>query len=173
MAAFSFTQKIFENNLNNNSIHTTEINEALINLISSLNMATKSIATSTAETFENLVSTSEPPATAGFSQALLLTQTIQNQINISIPVFPGEISSEIKNQLLSHSLEDALQYTEQLVALAFWAISQAGKMFNLASENLTLVAYYHSDFFVPKELVKDQLDNILRFIRTHSAPALT
>lgn len=173
-SAFSSVQNLFESNLNNSyNGQATEINEGLSNLNQQLENLINSIANFTTETFENLISTSEPPATSGFKQALFLTQNIQSQINNSISGVSGNNTVEAINSTLINKLENALAYTEQLLALAFWSISQVGKVFSLASENLTLAAYYHSDFYVPKELVSTQLDNILRFTRTHSAPTLT
>ena len=134
--------------------------------VSKLSQVVQVIAAYTEETFTNLVATSEPPALSTFS----LTRDLAQQLNQKARI--GNIGQVKTSGLLEH-LENLVKTTEQVVALAFWSISQVGKVFNLASENLALAAYYHSDFYVPKELVSTQLDNILRFTRTHSAPTLT
>ena len=126
------------------------------------------LAICTAETFENLISTSEPPATSSFNQALVLSNLLQQQSEqISVNTF-SSLASSTQLASLNKKLASLISLTEQLTALAFWSVSQVGKVFNLASENLTLAAYYHSELFVPKEIVTTQLAKTINFIKTHT-----
>ena len=167
---FELTQNAFEKNQLNN--HETNVPESLINNLSSLIKQLQSclgvLANYTAETYENLISTSEPPATVSFAQALGLNKLLHyqlDQISVNSAATPD---SFIQLQTLNASLVSLIGLTEQITALAFWSVSQVGKVFNLAAENLTLAAYYHSELFVSKEMVITQLEKTITFIRTHS-----
>jgi len=145
---------------------TANLTNTLSELINQLQSCTDALARYTAETFENLISTSEPPATTSFAQALALTQILQLQTKqITLPE-PESGNAAMSLQLLNKALVSFIPVTEQIIALAFWAVSQVGKVFNLAAENLTLAAYYHSDLFVPKEMATIQLDKTITFIKT-------
>ena len=167
---FELTQNAFEKNQLDN--HETNGPESLINNLSSLIKQLQSclgvLANYTAETYENLISTSEPPATVSFAQALGLNKLLHyqlDQISVNSAATPD---SFIQLQTLNASLVSLIGLTEQITALAFWSVSQVGKVFNLAAENLTLAAYYHSELFVSKEMVITQLEKTITFIRTHS-----
>ncbi|PIQ20348.1 MAG: hypothetical protein COW65_15555 [Cytophagales bacterium CG18_big_fil_WC_8_21_14_2_50_42_9] len=146
---------------------TAYLTNTLSELINRLQSCTDVLAQYTAETFENLISTSEPPATTSFAQALALIQILQLQTKqFKVPESnAGEATMPL--QLLNKTLVSFIPVTEQIIALAFWSVSQVGKVFNLAAENITLAAYYHSELFVPKEMVTTQLDKTITFIKTH------
>jgi len=164
------TQNAFEKNQSDN--HETNVLETLINNLASLIKQLRSylgaLADYTAETYENLISTSEPPATVSFTQALGLIKLLHHQldqISVNSAATPDFF---IQLPLLNASLVSLIGLMEQVTALAFWSVSQVGKVFNLAAENLTLAAYYHSELFVSKEMAITQLEKTITFIRTHS-----
>jgi len=167
---FELTQNAFEKNQSDN--HETNGPETLINnlasLINQLRNCLGMLANYTAETYENLISTSEPPATVSFTQALGLIKLLHHQSEQILVNSTATPDSFIQLQSLNASLVSLINLTEQITALAFWSVSQVGKVFNLAAENLTLAAYYHSELFVSKEMVLTQLEKTITFIRTHS-----
>lgn len=170
LSTFASAQEASEGSLNETqeSNNLAVLNQAFANLAVSLKQMLALVADCIAKTFAHLEATSEPPATTSFAQAATLSIFFKSQSEQFAGLHTSEISEEITFQLLNEGFNGLIAITEKLVALAFWSISQVGKVFNLAAENLTLAAYYHSDLFVPKELVLHQLDNIVSYIRTHS-----
>ncbi|WP_026464808.1 aromatic amino acid lyase [Adhaeribacter aquaticus] len=138
------------------------LNHFLVTLSESVNL----IASYTAETFTNLMATSEPPALSSFSLAHELTIFLQQQVT--------SISLTQQNMpVLNEQFNILVKLTEQVMALGFWSVTQVGKVFNLAEGNLTLGTYYHSSLYVPKETVKDQLVKVQTFITNTTPIALT
>ena len=145
-----------------------KITSTVSDLMTQLQACLMDLSNCTAEIFENLISTSEPPATTSFSQALTLISNIQNQIEPTLFTIAKTPDSSSSLSELDQNLEGLINHTEQITALAFWSVSQVGKVFNLAAENITLAAYYHSDLFVPKEMATIQLEKTITFIKTHT-----
>ena len=165
--AFDQAQQAFEQSHPEISGSTATLTDLISDLIFQLQSCLGTLAKYTAETFENLISTSEPPATTSFVQALALIHFLHHQSD-QIPVNASATpSSPVQLQILHQTLGNLIPLTEQIMALGFWSVSQVGKVFNLAAENLTLAAYYHSELFVPKEMVTFQLDKTITFIKTH------
>jgi hypothetical protein len=75
--------------------------------------------------------------------------------------------------IINKLFSEAITYLEQLTALAFWSVAQVGKVHNLTSGNLILSTYYHSPLFVPKEMVSEQLEKAITFIRSTSPNPVT
>jgi len=165
--AFDKAQTFFERNFQHTDHPQNQqsLASALTDLALQLQSNIVSLADCTAETFENLISTSEPPATTSFAQALALVDQLKHQSD-QLQVHFAATSHQLF--LLNKTLESFIPLTEQIVAFAFWSVSQVGKVFNLAAENLTLAAYYHSELFVPKEMVIIQLTKTITFIKTHT-----
>jgi len=165
--AFDKAQTFFE--LDAQHTDQTQNQQSLVSALTDLALQLQSnivsLADCTAETFENLISTSEPPATSSFAQALALVDLLKPQSD-QVQVHAAATSNQLF--LLNKTLESFIPLTEQIVALAFWSVSQVGKVFNLAAENLTLATYYHSELFVPKEIVIIQLTKTITFIKTHT-----
>ena len=165
--AFNKAQTFFERDAQHTdqTQNQQSLASALTDLALQLQSNIVSLANCTAETFENLISTSEPPATSSFAQALALVDLLKPQSD-QVQVHAAATSNQLF--LLNKTLESFIPLTEQIVALAFWSVSQVGKVFNLAAENLTLATYYHSELFVPKEIVIIQLTKTITFIKTHT-----
>ena len=148
------------------------VREHTFTLLKALNQITSAITEITSETFENLNSSSEPPATTSFNLASDLVLSLKKQLRLTFISPTDTIVTNKDMRILHQELTAAITLTEQVITLAFWSVAQVGRLFNLAPGNLTLSTYYHSSFYVPKEMVSDQLDKTLHFIRTTS-PAPT
>lgn len=149
------------------------VRDAVLDLLLLLIKVTAAITDLTSETYDNLVSTSEPPATTSFALASDLVQSLQKQLKLTGVNHTDTIILVKDMRMLHHELTEALNLTEQIVALAFWSVTQVGKVFSLTPGNLTLSAYYHSAFFVPKEVVSDQLQKVIDFTRITTPAPLT
>lgn len=149
------------------------VRDAVLGLLQLLIKVNTAITDLTSETYENLVSTSEPPGTTSYSLASDFSQSLQKQLKLTgiNPTDTIILSKDMR--MLHHELSEAINLTEQIIALAFWSVTQVGKVFSLTPGNLTLSAYYHSTFIVPKEVVSDQLKKIIDFTRITTPAPLT
>ncbi|MGV3587333.1 MAG: aromatic amino acid lyase [Adhaeribacter sp.] len=172
---FENTRKIIQQNYalppDKQDLH--QVRDAVIDLLQNLITVTTALTDLTAETYDNLVSTSEPPATTSFALASDLVQSLQKQLKLT-GINPTDTIILTKDMRMLHqALSEAINLTEQIIALAFWSVSQVDKVFSLTPGNLTLSAYYHSAFFVPKEAVSDQLQKIIDFTRITTPAPIT
>jgi len=102
-----------------------------------------------------------------------LGQSLLKELKLTIANPTDTIILNKDMRILHHEFAEAINLTEQIIALAFWSVTQVGKVFTITAGNLTLSAYYHSTFFVPKETVSDQLEKTINFIRITSPAPLT
>ena len=151
----------------------TNVRESVLDLLQVLIKVMAAVTDLTSETFENLVSTSEPPATTSFNLSSDLGQSLLKELKLTIANPTDTIILNKDMRILHHEFAEAIKLTEQIIALAFWSVTQVGKVFTITAGNLTLSAYYHSTFFVPKETVSDQLEKTINFIRITSPAPLT
>ncbi|MDB5262788.1 MAG: histidine ammonia-lyase [Adhaeribacter sp.] len=150
-----------------------QVRESVQDLLQALTKVMAGIADLTAETFENLTATSEPPVTTSFNLASELVLSLQKQLKLTLANPTDSIILNKDIRILHHEFAEVLRLMEQIIALAFWSVTQVGKVFTLTTGNLTLSTYYHSSFFVPKETVSDQLEKTIGFIRINSPAPLT
>ncbi|GEO06765.1 hypothetical protein AAE02nite_44290 [Adhaeribacter aerolatus] len=150
-----------------------QVRDSVLGLLNFLIKVMAALTDLTSETYDNLVSTSEPPATTSFAKASDLVQSLQKQLNLTGLNPTDTIILNKDMRLLHHELSEAINLTEQIMALAFWSVTQVGKVFSLTPGNLTLSAYYHSAFFVPKKMASDQLQKIVDFTRITTPAPLT
>jgi hypothetical protein len=151
----------------------TQVRESVEDLLLLLAKVMTAVTDLASDTFDNLLSTSEPPSTTSFNLASDLVQSLQKQLKVKVGNPSDNIILNKDMRILHHELAEAIKLTEQIVGLAFWAVSQVGKVFTLTAGNLTLSAYYHSSFFVPKEMVTEQLEKIINFTRITTPAPLT
>jgi hypothetical protein len=169
MAAQDDLQRLWEAVVANitNQMATDSLAPALATLHEQLLITIRELAATTSQTFAHLIATTEPPATAGFNLANQLLVVLQAQLT-TVPALSTATTNYmvLDATVFNYHVRSSIGVAEQVVTLAFWSIIQTGRIFNSAPGNLTLAAYYHSAFFVPKETISRQFEKIQEFIRT-------
>jgi hypothetical protein len=144
------------------------LRDALEELLTQIYYLNEALVAYNTEALDNLIASAEPPATTVFNLAAALVISIHKQLNLKASNSENIVFTRANINILNEVLANNITYGEQLAGIAFWSVAQVGKLYTITPQNLTLSAYYHSALYVPKEMVSEQLEKAILFIRSTS-----